>query len=349
VPISFDSGGVVAIADGPELLVYQSSDGSPIWKEFCDGILVDVAVAGGRLVSLDSEGTVTWWRLADGLREDSASVGGGATGLAVAGEGQVAVVTPHGLSVIGGAPLSLPQVSAAAFGPGAGSVGIGTHTGVFTAIDPATGAAWGSVDLGAPVTGVAWSQQGTWVVTSGNRVVVIRGDGAEQVASIQGPGPLVAISCSENGLLAAAVCGAHQVACFELHTHRAIGSIDLKREIAGVDFGSAAMLAIGIDDGDASLIDLFTGKVGRTEPQPGRGRNTWAVKVGVDQAAVRGAAALSKAGGVPIAKYIPIPEDEDDDGCLKSCITIVAISTLVCMGCTGCSGLLYVLRAVGVF
>ena len=346
--ISFDSGGVVAVADGPELLLYQSADGAPIWKQFCDGILVGVAIFGQRVVALDTEGQVTFWRLLDGQQEDSAALGAAAVQLAASPAGPVAAVTANGLAVLGGAPLSMPQVSAAAYGPGATSLGVGFRTGGFSALDPSTGAAWGSVDLGAPVTGVVWSEQGYWIVTAGNNLAVISGNGASVVASLSAPGPLSALACSGNGLLAAARCGATQVACFELHGHRFIGTVDLKREIIGVDFGPAVMLAIGVDDGDASLVDLFTGKVSRTEPHPGRGRNTWAVKVGVDQAAVRGAAALSKAGGSPIAKYVPVTDD-DGRGCFNTCLAIVAISTLICMGCTGCSAVVYALRLFGIF
>jgi hypothetical protein len=348
VLISFDAGGVVAIADGPEILVYQAGDGSPLWKQFCDGVLVGVAVVGPRVVTLDSEGNLTFWRLQDGQSEDSGTMSPGATQLLVSPEGAVGAVTPDGLDVFRGAGVSMPQVSAAAFGPESKSVGIGTHTGVFSVVDPQSGAAWGSVDLGAPVTGVAWSSAGQWVVSSGQRIAVIQGDGTALVVSIDAPGELGPVACSANGLLVAALCGPSQVACFELHGHRPIGTIDLKREIEGVDFGSAAMLAIGVDDGDVSLVDLYTSKVGRTEPHPGRGRNTWAVQVQVDRAAVRGAAALSKAGGIPIAEFVPIPDD-DEGGCLRSCLMGLAFCTVLCMGCSGCSALVYGLRALGIF
>ena len=346
--ISFAAQGAVAVADGPEILVYQSGDGAPLWKQFCDGILVGVAVVGPRVITLDSEGMVTFRRLQDGQTEDTGTMSAGATQLLVSPKGAVGAVTPDGITVFGGAGVSMPQVSAAAFGPGATSIGIGTRTGIFSAVDPQSGAAWGSVDLGAPVTGVTWSSAGQWVVSSGRRIAVIQGDGSALLASMDAPGDLGPVACSDNGLLVAALCGSLQVACFELHGNRSIGTIDLKRDIAGVDFGSAAMLAIGVDDGDASLVDLFTGKVGRTEPHPGRGRNTWAVQVHVDRAAVRGAAALSKAGGTPIAEYVPIPED-DEGGCLKSCLMVLAVSTVLCMGCSGCSALVYGLRAMGIF
>ncbi len=347
--VAFGPAGHLAIADGPELLVYQSTDGAPIWKQFCDGILVGIAIVGQRLVSLDSEGTVTWWRLADGRQEDSGELGAGMSQLVTSSDGAVGAVNPSGVSMVGGGALSIPQISAASFGPTSASIGIGTHTGSFSAIDPMTGAAWGTVELGAAVTGVAWSVQGSWIVTAANRVAVVSGDGTEVLASIVGPGSLGQVTCSENGLLVSAICGESQVACFELHGHRAIGTIDLKREIIGVAFGAGAMIAIGVDDADISLVDLYTGKVGRSEPHPGRGRNTWAVKVVTDQAAVRGAVALSKAGGVPIAKYIPPPDDDEGGGCFSTCLTIVLISTFICMGCTGCSLLTYFLRSAGFF
>ena len=109
--ISFDAGGVVAIADGPEILVYQAGDGSPLWKQFCDGVLVGVAVVGPRVVTLDSEGNLTFWRLQDGQSEDSGTMSPGATQLLVSPEGAVGAVTPDGLDVFRGAGVSMPQVS----------------------------------------------------------------------------------------------------------------------------------------------------------------------------------------------------------------------------------------------
>ena len=338
MPLVFNAG-LIAIADGPELLVYQEGDGAPVWKQFCDGILIGIAITGQRLITLDSEGQVTWWRLMDGQREDTADMGTGVSQLVVSPDGAVAAVTPNGIQVAGGPALSLPQVSAAAYGPNGGSIGVGTHTGTFSAIDPTSGAAWGSVELGAAISGVGWSAQGNWVVAAANRIAVVSGDGAEVLASIAAPDAVRQVAVSENGLLVASICGTMQVAAFELHGNRAIGTVDLKREIEGVGFGSAAMLAIGVDDGDVSLIDLFTGKVGRTEPHPGRGRNTWAVHVNIDRAAVRGAVALNKAGGDPIAKYVPIPDDDDKGGCFLGCGAAFLISTLMCTGCASCSGI----------
>jgi len=347
LPLAFGAS-LVAIADGPELLVYQASDGAPVWKQFCDGVLVGVAVVGQRVVTLDTEGAITWWAIADGRQEDTYGFGGSVSQLVAAADGVCGAVTPNGLSMTHGGTLSIPQVSAASFGPDSASIGVGTSSGSFSAIDPTTGSAWGTVELGAAVTGVAWSAQGTWVVAAANRIAVVSGDGTEVIASIAGPDSLRGLSISENGLLAASVCGSQQIACFELHGHRAIGTIDLKRDIEGVAFGTAAMVAIAIDDGDVSFVDMYNGKIGRTEPHPGRGRNTWAVKVGIDQAAVRGAVALNKAGGVPIAKYVPPPED-DEGGCMMTCLTLLAISIVVCMGCTGCSGIVYLLRTMGIF
>jgi hypothetical protein len=345
--LAFGPGGVVAIADGPELLVYQAIDGAPMWKHFCDGILVGVAIVGDRLVTLDTEGTLTWWRLADGQQEDSTDLGASVSHLVAAPDGAVGAITPNGIVMVSGNTLSIPQVSAASFGPTGASIGVGTHSGAFSAIDPVSGAAWGTVELGAAVTGVAWSAQGHWIVTAANRIAVVSGDGTEVLASIAGPDSLGQVTTSADGLLAGAIAGTQQIACFELHGHRAIGTIDLRHDIVGVAFGSAAMIGIGIDDGDISLINLFTGRVGRSEPHPGRGRNSWSVKVGVDQGAVRGAVVLNQAGGEPIAKYVPIPDDES--GCMRNCLIVVAISTVMCMGCTGCSLLTWFLRSAGVF
>lgn len=348
---SSPDGALLICGDGPELLVYHGS-GQPAWKAFCDGVLVGCGASRDAVVTLDADGKLTWFRSLDGTQlEEAASVGEPAD-LSVAGDGRVAVAGPDGVALVlrGGEPhlLPIPGASCVAFGPDGNSLGVGTSAGVLQAMDPASGAAWGQVELGVPVTGVAWSALGVWVVTAGNALFVVSGDGTTIVARVDAEGPLTQVTVADHGVLAAARLGHNQVAVFELNSNRRVGQIDLRRRIGGLGFGVGGRIGIGLDDGDASVVDLQAGGGLRTEPHQGRGRNNWNLDVRVDTAAIRGALARNRAGGTAIAAYTGWrPEDEQEGGRWKTCLGAALGCGFLLFSCVSCSVLVYALRAFG--
>ena len=62
-------GGVLAVADGPELLVYDAS-GRPLWKQFCEHLIADVSAAPADVLVLDTEGVMRRLRAIDGVELD---------------------------------------------------------------------------------------------------------------------------------------------------------------------------------------------------------------------------------------------------------------------------------------
>jgi len=336
-------GRILACGDGPELFVYEGH-GGPRWKVFADGILVGVAIAGDRVMTVDDEGRLTSWRELDGLRLDVVQVDAAPIGLVASPDGFVAVLCHDSVHVgpSNGAPLQpmrVPNASAVSFGPDRGSLGVGASTGRFAAIDPNSGSAWGSVDLGAAVTGVAWTPSGRWLVAAGNYVHYISGDGSTVEGQI---GPvdetLGALACAPDGVVAAAVLGEHRIAIFDLHHDRVNGTADMHRPVGGLDFASGSALGVGLDDGDAGRFDLYGGVVGRTEPHPGRGRNHFNPKIAFDGPGLRGAAAFAKAGDTPIAKWVP-PEPESEFSWFKTCGGCLLVTFMMVVLCGGCSGL----------
>ncbi len=316
VPFTYTTNGDVMIcADGPEVLVYSGQDGSPRWKLFTEDVVVGVGQARGEIAAVGAAGTVWFFRALDGRLERTLPLEAEATGIAVADSGAIGVITSEGVHVIpaGGGPhlVSAPGAVAAAFGPGGTSLGIGTGEGVFRAVDPSSGGAWGELDLGAPIGGVAWSARGFWVVTSGKRWVLISGDGqtlAGELPALQAAGGPVAVSL--DGLFAAAIDGLNQVHIAELFSNQPAGSLTYRRAVGGLAFGPDAMLGLGLDDGDAMRIDLHTQHNIRTEPHQGRGRNAWNVDVKIDGAVLRGAAASAQVSGASIAEYTGFKPDE---------------------------------------
>ena len=53
-PYALDSNGLLhACCDGPELLTYEGN-GSPRWKQFCDDIIVGVAVTDSAVITSEA-------------------------------------------------------------------------------------------------------------------------------------------------------------------------------------------------------------------------------------------------------------------------------------------------------
>ncbi len=346
-PFSVSPDGLLFVAaDGPELLAWRS-DGAPQWKQFTDGMLVGVAVGLEVVVTVDDGRRVSRWRRTDGELVSTVEIGHAPLGMHLAADGRVLVVTPDGPLVetpLGFRLVPAPGCTAAAYGPGE-SVGIGLGDGTFTALELRSGAAWGSTRMPAPVSAVAWSALGAWVVGADRLLHRVSGDGKTVQATIGGAEhPMDALAVSGNGVIVAGRAG-DRVELWELHRNRPIGEFLLRRAIGGIAFGPGLLLAIGLDDGDGNWIDLATGATFRTEPHPGRGRATWRLENKVDLGAIRGAIALQQAGGAPIARYVP----KDDDGGGRSgfwagCLSVVTVLFTFTLICTGLLTLMYVLK-----
>jgi hypothetical protein len=346
-PFSVAPDGMLFVAaDGPELLAWRG-DGAPQWKQFTEGMLVGVAVGLEVVVTVDADGRVCRWRRGDGELVSTTSLPHRPLGLHMANDGRVLIVTRDGPLVdtpLGFRLIPSPGCTWAAYGPGE-ALGVGCEDGTFTAIELQSGAAWGSVRLPAPVAAVAWSAVGVWMVGAERSLYRISGDGKAIQATIGGADhPMDQLTVAANGVVVAGRAG-DRVELWELNRNRPIGEFVLRRTIGGVAFGPGLLLAIGLDDGDGNWIDLATGATFRTEPHAGRSRNTWRLENKVDLGAIRGAIALQQAGGAPIARYVPKPDEGGGStgywaGCL-SVLTVLFTSTLIC---TGVLALMYVLK-----
>lgn len=337
-------------ADGPELLAWRS-DGAPTWKIFADGILVGLAVTAAEVVTVDDQRRVRRFRRTDGELLSDDPVPHAARDLGAAADGRVWIVTPDGPLLdtpLGWRLVPMPGCSAAARGPGE-AVGVGQQDGTFTALDAQSGAPWGSVRLEGPVAAVAWSAVGVWVVAAGRTLYRVSGDGKTVQATISGADhPIESLAVADNGVIVAARAG-DRVEIWELHKNRPIGEFLLRRPIGGVAFGPGLLLAIGLDDGDGNWIELATGATFRTEPHPGRSRSTWRLENKLDLGAVRGAIALQQAGGAPIARYVPKPDEpgaepEGGRGCLAGCVSVLGVLFTSTLICSGLLVLMYVLK-----
>lgn len=343
------NGATLAVCDGPELLVY-GGDGSPRWKHFCDGILVGVRVTDAQVIVVDADGRLTRFRAADGQLLDAVALeSGGVQDLDATSDSIALARTDSELLLVEGiSSMGLNQgaASAARFGASRTQLGVGWANGTFRAFDLA-GGEMGEQQLGAPVDAVAWSPRGAWIVAAGPQLSVISADGKEIQKVLALGSPTTALDADQTGVFAAGMVGHNQVFVADLHHGKLCGTLDFKRELGGVFWGGVGQLAVGLDDGDATLIDVFTGRSVRTEPHPGRGRNTWSYDDHLAHDDIRGAAAFSQAGGTPIARY----EGYKAEGWKwwQIALMVMAVSTVICMGCTGCAGITWYLRSIGLF
>lgn len=353
-PIAYAAdGSELLCGDGPELLAYRS-DGAPAWKVFTEGILVGAGIVVDQAVTVDDQGRVCWRRRGNGELLHEIQLGGRPTDAVIAPDGAVAALVDGGVFVIphGQAPRFIPilGVSSVAWGPDGNSLGVGAHSGAFAAYDPHTGQPWGSVQLGASVVGVGWSQLGQWVVGAGEQLALVSGDGSEVLRALATGQPLERVAVSQDGLLGATIHGM-TVGVFALQDLQACGELVFRRALAEVRFGAGHWLAVGLDDGDATMVELLTGSPTRTEPHPGRGRNVWAMDNKVDRELLRGAVARHRAGGGPIARWVGPKEDEpkEETGCLRSALTVGCFTLLGFLVCSGGIGLLWWMQQQGYF
>jgi len=336
----------VACGDGPELLVYRGS-GAPTWRELINGVLVGIAFVGEEVLTLDASGRVQWWARHDGAPLEEVPTREGARRLAVSSDGAAAIVAGGGVVIIpaGGQPFWLDHegASAVSFGPDGNSLGVGTDRGTFTAIDLTSGGAWGRIQLDGSVGGVAWSPAtGQWVATAGRTLHLIQGDAQALTSRMPVQGLLGRLAVSQDGAVAAAVAG-KSVMVFELTQGRYAGDIALSRAIHDVAFGHGTWLGIGLDDAEATMVELLSGTQRRTEPHPSRARTNWNVTNQVDAGVLRGGAATRQAGGEPVASYAGPADDGEPGprrGCRGGCLWAVVITSLLALAC-GSLGLGY--------
>lgn len=342
-PFHFQRDGFTLVCgDGPELLVYEP-DGQPRWKKFFDDLVIDVGVTRNHILVLNPDGRLRYYRVADGEPYDEVDAERPATRLYTS-EGVAAICTADALVLAKpgqGAPIPMNQPTAVAFGPPGRSIGVGTADGSFYVLDANSGGVLGSVALQVPVGGCTWSQMGFWVVGAGKRLLLVSADGTsivQELGSQEAPiGPCSATG--EGAIIAVMLQGTNNIGVFELQNKRRAGTIEFRRNVNGIAFGPKAQLGVGLDDGDACTVDCFTGRATRTEPHPGRGRNSWNLKSDLDFPSLRGAVTFARSGGSPIASFVHI--EEEGTNWLLVGVGCCAVFCLMSCLCSGALGLLY--------
>lgn len=330
-PLAYDpNGGIVVCADGPELVAFSATNDVPLWKQFCDGVLVDLAVAGSEVVALDTDGRMWWWRKIDGALARDALLDRPARGLAVRPGGGFGVLVQGGvalLSRMGDAHfLDLDfEPTAIAFSPSAMALGgaDGRVDIVAMAGDSVNGLI-ASLNVGAPVSSLAWSPLGYFLAATSQAILVLRSKAGVAPPPKPGqppqPAPTVwyadqrlacavppdKLTCSVDGVLLAATTGTQVVSLWELTGFGPVGQVSASREVTDVRFGPGTWIALGYDHCDMNRCDVLTGFLTKSQPGLGRVSVGWGCEAQINHAAIRGALASARAGTAPIARKIEI-------------------------------------------
>jgi hypothetical protein len=275
-------GAHLVTSDGPDLLVHAGSDEAPQWKHTMSATVVGVGVTGEAIVAVDAAGafvacdrhlgevvrTIALERLATGLAVARGGV------VAVLGASSVNLVRAHGEEMR--REIDVPGASAVAVDADGRRVAVGTRDGAVRVFDVASGEERGSSRVPAPVKGLCWSPRGYWLAATASGIARV-GAGGQDTQRLVGTDDLElgSLTCSEEGALLAVRVGTTKVAIFDLLDGKVQGVVEYERTVGQVDFGPGATLGIGLDLGDGNKVDLLTGAVSRTDPHPGRKRNSW--------------------------------------------------------------------------
>lgn len=307
-------GTLAACGDGPEVLVYLTTSGAPVWKAFADGILVGLAFDGSRLLGLDANGRLYLWEQDSGQLDQQHELGMPARGMSLAADGSILVGAENGahLVVPGGLQQHWPMACPTAVEWMGQTAVVGTADGIFTRVSRQSGSQPVS-NLGGPIADISASPLGSWVVASGARISLLERDGSKALRVLDLPGDSAVrnVAVSMDGIVIAASRDDGTVWLGDsVNLHKA-GEIRSRRPVEGLRFGHGLLLNVMHDDGDASMLDLSSREIVQSEAHMGRARRAWHIEVDVDLAGVRGARVNVASGGEDVATYTgPRPDKE---------------------------------------
>jgi hypothetical protein len=357
-PFAYESdGGVLVCGDGPELFAYSGEDDSPMWKQFCEGLLVGVGVAQGSVYSLDDGGGFNTWNEKTGEKLLTVALGSPAIAMQVSDQGTAAALLTSGVAHIqqDGQFFTIPFQggTALALTGDASRVVVGTGSGDLVLLDLASGVQLSTAKVGAAVVDIAWSPRGYWMVAAGPRLHMVAWDlamldpeaepGTPLPDPLQGTldlsAPPRSVAVNADGVVVACDNGAQTVLVYELHEKRCGTTIEYTRDIGQLDFGPDTSLGIGLEYADANRVDVVSGQTTRTAQGLGRGSEPWFPRVKADSHIMRGAIAALRAGGGPIATVRQVEGGGNTNWLMIG--GIVAGLIVLCCGCLGIGGVVW--------
>lgn len=283
--IAYDpSGRVLALVDGPELLVHDGETGAALWRETFGEELLGVAIAGDDLVVVGELGLVVQMTF---LRRELHRMDLDATAqtFAVRPDGMVAVALERAIRILHkGMMRTLPRrdVSALAFSPDGATllVSHGAKASKLEWVEVATLASLGEQSLALHVEALV-ADAGLFYVAQGEQLDCVTTPDAAVQPVISGLGfPLTDVLFHKATSTLALQCGRSIVDLYDAQTGKRTLRLQYPVRVArGLAFGPRPWLGIALSGGDADRIQLADRTVVRTPTHPGREHHTWIVSI----------------------------------------------------------------------
>ena len=326
-------GSVLVCSDGPELFAYYGGDGSPAWSVFLERPLVDLAIVGQEVLGLDDRGTLTSWNAQDGGVAWTSELGQTTGRLAVSPSRSIAVSDGAALRVFrgDGSTAVLEAGGVTAFGWCGEEVLIGTSRGT---VEAQAGSGWKVLGaLTGPVRELCAAGPGRWAAGGDGDIAVgaLAGEATAFVAKVAGCQHL---TVSQDGGVMAVHTGSGNVSILDGYRGDLAGHVRVKRPVAGVTFGPERLLGVGLDDGDASQVDMGSSEVTHTIAHPGRAKSAWHVTVQLQGAVLRGAKAMHVTKGASVATYTGVRPEEEKPSRFRWWMGLLGLLLLIGVGGT---------------
>jgi hypothetical protein len=298
-------GGVVAAADGVELLAWGGAELQPLWKIFGTARFMDVAVAERGVWTVDDAGALEVRRRLDGdlLGRTSTDVGGGVA-VAISGA-TVAVAGRAGVSwLVDGHPsgrILVEGVVALCFSSDGRRLLAAEAQGSAFVVDIAAARVLGRVSIGGPPGPLLAVPEGPWLVGVGRRLRPVTWDGTGVGATADLSGVITGLALvGEDALLAVCLDG-HRVELRGRADGAHYGGVVVGREVLAIRRSGTTALVLGLAHGDVQRVDLLTGQTTAGLPQPGRARVPWSIESTIDPVRLRALLVRGRIGQGPVA------------------------------------------------
>lgn len=286
-------GRVLVIAQEREVLVYSGTDESPLWRCQCDTSIVAVGANSQYVLALEENGRVNFWDGLTGESHQNVNTNSPVLGMAVAPNGDCAVISTDCVSLVHNASViqsvKLASITAVAWSANGSLLACAESNGRLAVYqrcnqpEPLATQPLARTYLKVPILSIASNPEGSWLATAGNAVWQLdpqRAYSNALMSNTQQPPQLVAIS--PDGRLLAFTMGQREIIAMHLNPTAFAGTITYAdRTVTGMAFGPDSRLGIGLDTGDGNIVDFSKpqGAIARTDPHPGRPLNRWLLNV----------------------------------------------------------------------
>ncbi len=346
---SNDNGTLLVCGDGPELMVYTGPEPKPMWQHFCNDLIAFVGVVSGDVLCVETSGA---WSLRDAgqgrsLREGQ--IDGPISGLVFAGGPTWGYFNEHGIHRVESSARTLvdePNIVQACLDGSGNLLCVGRTGGEIAIVEATHGEVMGRLEVGAEIASVGWSALGYWIVLTSSELMLTDATATQIVAKMTLPnGAVTSMSCSKDGSIVALASAAQTIELITLDDQVCAGTVTFERDLGPVVMLTGKRLAVGLDDGEVTVVEWMTQKVLNSHAHHGRTKTLWKVQPKVNVAALRGAMARAQTGGGPIAAaYVPPKEEIRVPKSNHKTLLLVGAVVLVFFGCCGCSCLGFFLR-----